>query len=107
MLGPKSQIIIMSGKDSLSTRQIAKNISTYVQQAMKKGEEPLLTDLAYTLAFRRSRFPWIAAIPVTTLTNLAQRFDDSTLTISHAVKTPRIGLVFNGQGAQWLVSHHE
>ncbi|OIW27857.1 hypothetical protein CONLIGDRAFT_619446 [Coniochaeta ligniaria NRRL 30616] len=68
-----------------------------------------LQDLAYTLAAKRTSFPWRSYV-------LASSFDDLMASLSEAasaakpVRTraaPNIGFVFTGQGAQWYAMGRE
>ena len=43
----------------------------------------------------------VAAIPATTVSELADRLQEPARKPSHSSKRPRLGFVSNGQGAQW------
>ncbi|KAI8630635.1 hypothetical protein F5Y19DRAFT_483957 [Xylariaceae sp. FL1651] len=101
----RSLIYIISSKDSAVLPAMGKKLASYIRDATstRSPEEPLLpTDLAYTLAERRSRFPWVSAVRATSLEDLAKKLDTESIKSTRATQTPpRIGMVFNGQGAQW------
>lgn len=97
-----ARVFIVSAKDANVARNIAKNLATYLKRSIENGEEPLLDDLAYTLADRRSRLDYAAAVKAESLAELSDLLESSALKISQVPsKKPRLGFVFNGQGAQW------
>ncbi|KAL9127721.1 MAG: hypothetical protein Q9217_003451 [Psora testacea] len=103
-----SRIYILSSKDSTVTQESSKRLAAYVQKSIVSSSEPLPADLAYTLAERRSRFPWAVAVKARSLPELADRLSEPKLKATRALRTvPRIGFVFNGQGAQWYAMGRE
>jgi acyl transferase domain-containing protein len=60
----------------------------------------LLDDLAFTLNERRSTFTWKVALVASTIEDLTQSLAQNIKARS-AVRRPRVGFVFTGQGAQW------
>ncbi|KAF7554507.1 hypothetical protein G7Z17_g2865 [Cylindrodendrum hubeiense] len=100
-------VFVISAKDSTVCQNMASNLSTHIRQSLEAGNQPSLADLAYTLAARRSRLPWVKAVRATTLEELADRLEDVNPKPSHATRRPRIGFVFNGQGAQWYAMGRE
>ena len=101
----RSLIYILSSKDSGVSTAMGKRLASYIREATStEGREELLSpaDLAYTLAERRSRFPWATAVRANSLEDLANKLDDYSRKATRAMQSPpRIGMVFNGQGAQW------
>lgn len=59
-----------------------------------------LYNLSYTLANKRTRFSWRAAIVASSGQALEDMFSKGQ-TASRAVDEPGLGFVFTGQGAQW------
>ncbi|CAJ2514336.1 Uu.00g024550.m01.CDS01 [Anthostomella pinea] len=97
-----SRVFVVSAKDTNVARTMAKNLAAHLRLCIEDGEEHSLGDLAYTLAERRSRLDCVAAARATTLAELVDRLESPALKVSPAaVKKPRLGFVFNGQGAQW------
>ena len=76
-------------------------LEQYIQNTAPRNEDRLLDNLAYTLGQRRSRFPWIVAMPAKTLHDLIDVLVRRDLKPVRATEVPRIGFVFTGQGAQW------
>lgn len=97
-----SRVYILSSKDSTVAQTASKRLAAYIHQSIASHNEPLPADLAYTLAERKSRFSWAVAVKAKSLVELADRLDGPKLKATRAMRTvPRIGFVFNGQGAQW------
>jgi acyl transferase domain-containing protein len=94
-------IHILSASDSSSCLEMAKNLSTYLRRSIQDCNEPSLSDLAYTLSERRSRLPWALAVRARNVTELAERLTQPAVKALYSTKQPRLGFVFNGQGAQW------
>ncbi|KAK3944449.1 hypothetical protein QBC46DRAFT_350516 [Diplogelasinospora grovesii] len=103
----RSLVYIVSAKDSVAAQQMNKNLAEYIRETTGLGKEPSPIDLAFTLAERRSRFPWVTAVRAKGLMELADRLDEPDLKASRATKKPRLGFVFNGQGAQWYAMGRE
>lgn len=60
-----------------------------------------MNDLAFTLGQRRSLLPWKATFVADSPVSLIQKLEKPDLAPSHSSKTPQVGFVFTGQGAQW------
>lgn len=101
----RSLIFLLSAKDPAVTQAMGDKLASYIRDAAQPStrEEPLLPgDLAYTLAQRRSRLPFAVAVRANGLEELAKKLDDHSRKATRAMQSPpRIGMVFNGQGAQW------
>jgi len=97
----KSQVYIISSKDSAVTQAMNMRLAAHIRESTKIGSELLPSDLAYTLAERRSRFPWATAVRARSLAELANRLGEPERKVSRAMRNPRLGFVFTGQGAQW------
>ncbi|KAL7929302.1 putative polyketide synthase [Trichoderma chlorosporum] len=99
-----SRLYILSAQDSTTVKTQAKNLATYLTSKESKAES-FAVDLAFTLAERRSRLSWIATVRARNLDELAVRLEEeSAIKASHLPtnkQSPRLGFVFNGQGAQW------
>ncbi|KAF9873136.1 polyketide synthase [Colletotrichum karsti] len=93
----------LSSKDSSVTSQMVSDLRSYLEGKKSSGDKVNFDDLAHTLNMRRSQFPWrVAVSSLTSLDNLMDSLEDPVKkTVSLAKEPPRIGFVFNGQGAQW------
>lgn len=95
-------VYLLSAKDLLAGQTMAKEFATYLDNSIKIGQQLCPGDLAYTLAVRRSRFRWVIAVRAKSLAELSEKLQSQSLKLLHAAeKKPRLGFVFNGQGAQW------
>ncbi|TPX07104.1 uncharacterized protein E0L32_010999 [Thyridium curvatum] len=93
------QVFLFSAKDPAVAAASAKALATWVR-AGKARIKP--ADLAYTLSERRSWHPWRIAVSAVSLNDLSAKLEQPGIKASHIAATkPRIGFVFNGQGAQW------
>jgi acyl transferase domain-containing protein len=72
-------------------------------------EQTLLQDLAYTLAAKRTSFPWRSYTLASSLAELVDRLTQGTAVPrpERTRSTPNIGFVFTGQGAQWFAMGRE
>ena len=94
----QSWIFFLSAKDQVAIKGMIGNLATYVSTL---PDDSALGGIAYTLAERRSRYQWVAAVRASNRAELAERLGQPSLKASHATKKPRLGFVLNGQGAQW------
>jgi acyl transferase domain-containing protein/NADPH:quinone reductase-like Zn-dependent oxidoreductase len=98
---PNRQLFILSARDKAGVSKVAANLRQHLEQ----HPDISLPNLAYTLAERRSRFPWTWTASAATTSELLTALGDATTntppqTITSST-TPRLGFVFTGQGAQW------
>lgn len=94
-------VFIISGNDEKAVRSASTNLGVYLSSNESQLTPNHLKDLAYTLGQRRSRFPWVASTSAQNISELIQTLDSKQFKPSHSNKKPRLGFVFNGQGAQW------
>ncbi|KAJ0299111.1 hypothetical protein COL516b_009363 [Colletotrichum fioriniae] len=97
------RLIVMSSKDCNVTAQMANNLKSYLETRTGSGQKLDLDNLAHTLQARRSHFPWRVAISSTDCAaSLVEALGDPVKkAVTLAKDPPRVGFVFNGQGAQW------
>ena len=103
----RHRVYVLSAKDSIACLNMMKNLAINLRQSIQEGQEPSPGDLAYTLLERRSRLPWVVAIRSVSLEELAGRLEKLMIRPLNATKEPRLGFVFNGQGAQWYAMGRE
>ncbi|KAI5866390.1 hypothetical protein GGS23DRAFT_556890 [Durotheca rogersii] len=101
------RIYVISAKDARSCKESMRNLAVYLRQSLEHGRGLSARDLAYTLSERRSRLPWAVAVRASSLEELAERLEKPTFVPSQAARRPRLGFVFNGQGAQWYAMGRE
>lgn len=100
-------VFIISTADEAGIQRNAVKLSQYLRSLSTKrlspsAESQYLTDLAYTLATKRSMFKWkafcIAASQQDLIANLQGQVSKP---VQKARYAPKLGFVFTGQGAQW------
>jgi acyl transferase domain-containing protein/NADPH:quinone reductase-like Zn-dependent oxidoreductase/SAM-dependent methyltransferase len=99
-------ILVLSGRDEQACRRMVSNLkdSLELKRGTKLETREFIESLVYTLAQRRSLFPWIATHPVPVsqgLDGILQALDSPKFKPSRTSRLPKIGMVFTGQGAQW------
>lgn len=90
------RVFIFSAKDSVACQNMKNRFADHI---VKSPVSP--ADLAYTLSERRSLHPWVSAVSASNLEELADRLRETVRKPSSSSRRPRLGFVFNGQGAQW------
>ncbi|KAI3316791.1 reducing type I polyketide synthase [Xylariaceae sp. AK1471] len=92
------KLFVLSARDEATTIRMAANMNEFLHQST----DIRWRDLAFTLGQRRSKFNWSIAIPAESPEELKGALSDKALkpVQSHG-RIPRLGFVFNGQGAQW------
>ncbi|KAF4556508.1 Highly reducing polyketide synthase azaB-like protein [Elsinoe fawcettii] len=104
-LWANGQILVLSGKDSMTTSAIANSLVDYLEH--DAGLSPYFHDLVYTLNERRSRFSWTIAVAASDTRQIREALKQPTLKPVQASRSPRLGFVFTGQGAQWYAMGRE
>lgn len=94
-------VFILSGKDEKGVRSASTNLGVYLSSKGWQLAPTHMKNLAYTLGQRRSRFPWVAAASAKNVSELIETLNSKQFKPSHSNIKPRLGFVFNGQGAQW------
>lgn len=98
------KLVLLSARSEISARRMASGLCSHLQQYDGTGKEVYSLDsLAYTLSQRRSRFPWTIALSASSISQLADLLacEDNIRPIQAPDRKPRLGFIFNGQGAQW------
>jgi zearalenone synthase (highly reducing iterative type I polyketide synthase) len=105
----RSRLYVWSAQDKDGLKRVREPLAKYVQaKAAKyqdqsdKSEEAFMSQLAYTLSERRSRLQWKTyAIASSTSELCASLREEVSTPVALSSRSPRIGFVFTGQGAQW------
>ncbi|KAI0435050.1 putative polyketide synthase [Xylaria sp. FL1042] len=98
------KLFVLSGRDEATTRRLTTNMNEFLQ----RSKDLRWNDLAFTLGQRRSRFNWNVAISAASADELTSALSDKSLKPVQAQgRVPRLGFVFNGQGAQWYAMGRE
>jgi acyl transferase domain-containing protein/NADPH:quinone reductase-like Zn-dependent oxidoreductase/ubiquinone/menaquinone biosynthesis C-methylase UbiE len=111
-----TKVLILSARDERGCQQMVSDLKAYLEKNKSLGyeaSEELLRNLSYTLGERRTLFQWVAAHQVRlekdgTLDTAIQAFDSPRFKPGRrSANSPRIGMVFTGQGAQWYAMGRE
>jgi acyl transferase domain-containing protein len=102
-----SNLFVLSAKDEQAALQMASDLKQHLENIQPADESRYLSNLAYTLGQRRTRFPWVASYPSRSLSDLIQALDSAKMKPAKAIEPPNIGFVFTGQGAQWWAMGRE
>ncbi|KAL1305037.1 hypothetical protein AAFC00_003935 [Neodothiora populina] len=88
--------------------RVKQSLAEWIQKKTISSEHfdgtEYIVDLAYTLNARRSLHQWrtfVIASSMTSLVQALQNKDTPSPQCLSAARTPRVGFVFTGQGAQW------
>lgn len=99
-----SKLFVLSARDQNSVLKMASDLRGHLQL----NQDISFNNLVFTLGQRRSRFSWSLAVPSPSLEALITSLSDSDLRPVQALsRRPRLGFVFNGQGAQWYAMGRE
>ncbi|KAH7625616.1 putative polyketide synthase [Sordaria sp. MPI-SDFR-AT-0083] len=103
--GDVSRLYVLSAQDADTTRAMAGNLAACIRKSIEGEMDLQPADMAFTLSHRRSRLSYITTVRASNLAELADNLDKTAaLKVGHAPankRAPRLGFVFNGQGAQW------
>lgn len=93
----RSFVYLLSAKDSTACTAMMRQFAHHIVKSRPKPE-----DLAYTLAERRSRYSWVAAVRARNIDELTACLLSPTREPSNTLpELPELGFVFNGPYAQW------
>ena len=101
------RVFVLSANDKKSLETQMSELTVYLEQRPEVFENSLLPNVAYTLGQRRSVLSYKVAIPARSSAELIPLLASSDIIPSRAVREPKIGFIFTGQGAQWHAMGHE
>ncbi len=98
---PRTQLFVFSGHDEAALTRVLGSQTQYVDG--QKATENFAANYAYTLFSRRSRLECVTFTVAQSADELLRKLNgsDTATPIRLTRNTPRIALVFCGQGAQW------
>ncbi|KAL2258524.1 hypothetical protein VTK26DRAFT_8144 [Humicola hyalothermophila] len=103
----RSRVFLLSGKDERATKAMTGRLKDYLSSVKAQDENEFLDNLAYTLAHRRSIFPWVSTFAGNSIACLIKAIDSPKVKPVKKAAPPRLGFVYTGQGAQWWAMGRE
>lgn len=97
-----SRVFVLSSFSGAASKFQIQKFLTYLDEKDRISTDEWLENLAFTLYKRRSQFTWKLAVSASSIDELKTAITARELDFTQALyKTPRLGFVFTGQGAQW------
>lgn len=94
--GQQSRVFVVSAKDVTACQNSMQRLAAWIED-----NRPSPDDLAFTLCERRTLLPWRTVVRAKSLDELVDQLRNSSRKPILVKRRPRLGFVFNGQGAQW------
>lgn len=98
---PSHRLFVLSADNTEAVKRQMSALATYIKQKAEAATE-VLADLAFTLSHRRSSLSYKIAMVASTAENLELQLRKPNQSPMRATKSPNLGFVFTGQGANWL-----
>ncbi|QKX60887.1 uncharacterized protein TRUGW13939_08033 [Talaromyces rugulosus] len=101
---PCPKVFLLTSKDAGVTQTMMANLAEYIDEKEQSNDKAsaYLDSIAYTLGARRSLFGWRVAVSASTPSGLVRALKNPLTKPAFSREAPRLGFVFNGQGAQWF-----
>lgn len=96
----RRRLFLLTASDNNCVKRQMLDLAQYLQTKLDEPES-FLTDLASTLANRRSVLDWRLAASASSIQELLAALEKKDVHLNRALKTPGLAFVFTGQGAQW------
>jgi acyl transferase domain-containing protein len=95
-------LFILSAFDQKGLQRVLSNMQAYIRSRKTAlNNFKTLSDLAYTLAERRSRFSCASYILCSSVQELDQKLSEASIPLANTRAPPRLTFIFSGQGAQY------
>ncbi|GJC96268.1 polyketide synthase [Colletotrichum higginsianum] len=96
------RVFVIYGKDQASCQSRVSDLRLYLSLRNNEEQPQTLHDLAYTLSEHRTVMPWMVACRSGDVLGLQEALESGKPAAARIPsQPPRLGIVFNGQGAQW------
>ena len=100
------RVLVLSARTEAASKSSVSALSDYLQNQKDtvNGGKVLLESVTYTLGQHRTLFSWIASHRISIsqgIDHVVEALNSPSFQPVHAPKSPRIGMIFTGQGAQW------
>ncbi|CZT43607.1 related to polyketide synthase [Rhynchosporium secalis] len=107
----KAKLYILTCHEQSGIEKLSRGYSDYLAandaSIDSKAATQLATDLAYTLACRRTRLPWKAFIVSSSPDRLGNQLVEGISKPVRSSEAPTVAFIFSGQGAQWFAMGRE
>lgn len=102
---PKKKLFILSSRDEPGIQRLGKSLGAYWKSDKAVSDvtnaAAYLSDVAYTLANRRSLFDYRTFVVAESTEGLVEGLEGPLPRFKRSTKQNRVAFVFTGQGAQW------
>ncbi|KAI1781129.1 putative polyketide synthase [Hypoxylon cercidicola] len=105
----KPRLFPISSQDRDGLKRVKKSLAEFVQKKSTElpeaEKEGFVSNLAYTLAEKRSRLQWKSFTIASSVDDLQTALESEDVAYPEQLSSqkPRLGFVFTGQGAQWAM----
>lgn len=99
-------LFVFSAADETSAKVQVASLCQYLKERHEIMYRSLYERLAFTLQ-RRTQLQWRFALTATCQEKLLERMEETKLRPVRTTRSPRLGFVFTGQGAQWYVYYNK
>ncbi|KAG4435104.1 hypothetical protein IFR05_009413 [Cadophora sp. M221] len=108
----KAKLYVLSSHEQSGIEKLSRGYSEYLgandtSVSSSKDASQLATDLAYTLACRRTRLPWKAFVVSSSPEKLGGQLLEGVSKPVRSSEAPTVAFIFSGQGAQWFAMGRE
>ena len=98
-LPQRERLYVLSANDEYAGMECLERLRKHLTESVDNKNDSFMSSLAQTLAKQRSILSWKTSMLASSLPQLISGLRNAKFT--HAPKSPTIGLIFTGQGAQW------
>lgn len=102
----QNKIFLFSSFDENGLQRLAKSYNEHLNTRELDQQNSYLSDLSFTLAKKRTNFPWRASIVANSINSLKESLESRQVAVRSG-DNPRLALIFSGQGAQWFAMGRE
>ena len=97
------RVFVWSSFDEAGIKRLTSTLLKHLDEKARDSllEQAYLRDLSYTLAVKRTSFPWRSYVISDSLDSLCESLESGVSKPVRASGSPNVGYVFTGQGAQW------
>ena len=97
------RVFVWSSFDEAGIKRLTSTLLKHLGKKARDSfdEEAYLRDLSYTLAVKRTSFPWRSYVISDSLDSLCDSLESGVSKPVRVSGSPNVGYVFTGQGAQW------